>query len=69
MRPGEKPRNTSITPPKPIIIDILALRNLSAPRKHQLILHSVLGIPRPKRVHDNAHAAVWREAARGSCGG
>ena len=68
MRPRKKPRNTSITPPKPIIINILALRNLSAPRKHQFVFNPVLGIPRPKRLHDNPHAAVWREAEGGSCG-
>jgi len=63
MRPRKQPRRPRITPPKPIIINILPFRDLCAPRKHQFILNAVLGVPAPQRLCDDAHATVRWEAA------
>lgn len=64
MRSGKQSRLTSIAAPKPIVVDVLNLRNLRPAWEHQFILDIVLGIPRPERMNDEANATVRWEAAQ-----
>lgn len=66
MPTGKQPRHARIAPPEPIVIDVLRLRDLRAPREEQFIVDVLVGVVRPEGLDDEPDAAVgWEAPCRG----
>jgi 5-formaminoimidazole-4-carboxamide-1-beta-D-ribofuranosyl 5'-monophosphate synthetase len=65
MRAGKQTRPTSITPPKPIIINIFCLSNIRTTGENKLVFDFIFRVEGPQSMDDEAYTAIrWETTER-----